>query len=104
MLQNVFFCFHFVNSPTLPAHLTAPSPTPLPLCSVSEKFAYLCHRWSTARLSRPAIMLQASTMEQKKVELIQIIWTIIKVAVGYLIGYLTNNPEAATQVSAFLNY
>ena len=50
------------------------------------------------------IMLQASTMDKKKAELIQILWTVIKVAVGYLIGYLTNNPEAASQVSAFLNY
>lgn len=50
------------------------------------------------------IMLQASTMDKKKAELIQIIWTVIKVAVGYLIGYLTNNPEAASQVAAFLNY
>ena len=49
-------------------------------------------------------MLQASTMDKKKAELIQIFWTVIKLAVGYLIGYLTNNPEAAQQVSAFLNY
>lgn len=45
-----------------------------------------------------------TTMDKKKAELIQIIWTVLKVAVGYLIGYLTNNPEAASQVSAFLNY
>lgn len=43
-------------------------------------------------------------MQKKQAELIQIIWTIVKVAVGYLIGYLTNNPEAAKAVSDFLNY
>lgn len=43
-------------------------------------------------------------MKQKNAELIQIIWTIVKVAVGYLIGYLTQNPEAAKAVSDFLNY
>lgn len=43
-------------------------------------------------------------MEKKQAELIQIIWTIVKVAVGYLIGYVTNNPEAAKAVSDFLNY
>lgn len=43
-------------------------------------------------------------MDKKQVELINIIWTVVKIAVGYLIGYLTNNPEAAQQVSDFLNY
>lgn len=43
-------------------------------------------------------------MEQKKAEIVQLIWTIVKVAIGYLIGYVTNNPEAAGAVSAFLNY
>lgn len=43
-------------------------------------------------------------MEKKQVELIQIIWTIVKVAVGYLIGYMTQNPEAAKALSDFLNY
>lgn len=43
-------------------------------------------------------------MKQKQAELIQILWTIVKVAVGYLIGYLTQNPEAAQAVSDILNY
>jgi len=43
-------------------------------------------------------------MKQKQAELIQILWTIVKVAVGYLIGYVTQNPEAAKAVSDFLNY
>lgn len=103
MLQNVFFCFHFVNSPNPHTLHAAPSPSPLPLCAYSEKFAYLCDRWSTARLSGRH-HAPGTTMDKKKAELIQILWTVIKVAVGYLIGYLTNNPEAASQVSAFLNY
>lgn len=43
-------------------------------------------------------------MKQKQAELIQILWTIVKVAVGYLIGYVTQNPEAAKAVTDLLNY
>lgn len=43
-------------------------------------------------------------MEKKKAELIQIIWTIVKVTVGYLIGYVTQNPEAAKAIGDILNY
>lgn len=43
-------------------------------------------------------------MEKKQAELVQIIWTIVKVAVGYLIGYITQNAAAADAVAAILNY
>lgn len=98
-----FFAFTLLIRPPLtpstPPHRRHPSdfaPTPKNL-----------HTFATDGVrpdSTADIMLQASTMDKKKAELIQIIWTVIKVAVGYLIGYLTNNPEAASQVSAFLNY
>lgn len=43
-------------------------------------------------------------MEQKKAEFIQLLWTIVKVAVGYLIGYVTQNPTAAKAAESFLNF
>lgn len=43
-------------------------------------------------------------MDKNKAELLQVLWTLVKVAVGYLIGYVTNNPGAVQAVSDFLNY
>lgn len=102
MLPNVFFGLQFVNAPTLRALLGTPPPSPLRLFAVSEKFAYLCNRWNAGR--RPLWHSSSQAMDKQKAELIQIIWTVVKVAIGYLIGYITNNPEVASQVAAFLNY
>lgn len=77
------------------------APTPRRLTS---DFALTQKKLHTFVAAQRGFDPRGSDMEKKQAELIQIIWTIVKVAVGYLIGYVTNNPEAAKAVSDFLNY
>lgn len=95
MLQNVFFLLQSVTFSPCVRFLSDSSPTLRRVSFVSAFFAtFVC------------LQLYAGygPMDKNKAELLQVLWTLVKVAVGYLIGYVTNNPGAVQAVSDFLNY